>query len=293
MAKRKGLGRGLEALLPNMEETVEQIENTAISTSQETIYEIPVGSIDRNPDQPRQNFDQESLEALASSIRVNGVISPILLVKNGRRYTIIAGERRWRASQIAGLKTVPAIVRDWDEMKRQEAALIENIQRQDLNPIEEAEGIRRLMDEYQLTQEVISDRLGKSRPVVANLLRLLHLPEEIQNAVKNGVLSAGHARVLAGIDDPEKQKFLFEKTLSMHLSVRQLEDAAKAEKKPPKSKTATELPVEYHDLADRLRQSTGLRVHFSGSQNKGKIILEYASEQELERLWNLLEEQNQ
>lgn len=292
MAKKMGLGRGLSAILPDVEEVVQSVE--AVETagpaniSANTVAEIPVGDIDPNRNQPRKHFDDDALLALADSIRQSGVISPILVARDAGRYTIIAGERRWRASRIAGLETIPAIVREWDDIKRQEAALIENIQREDLNPIEEAQGVHALMDECALTQEAVAERLGRSRPAIANLLRLLTLPERIQSAVIEGTISAGHARVLAGIESREQQANLFAKTLQFGWSVRQLEAAAKEAPEKKEKKKSAPLPVEYEELTERLRSYTGLKVSLQGTRRKGKIVLEYASPEELERLWEIV-----
>ena len=296
MARKMGLGRGLSAILPDVEEVVESVEaapGKAVSALPgDTVIELPLGEIDPNRNQPRKHFDNEALSALADSIRHSGVISPILVARENGRYTIIAGERRWRAARLAELETIPAIVREWDDIRRQEAALIENIQRENLNPIEEAQGIFVLMNECALTQEAVSERLGRSRPAVANLLRLLNLPEVMMNAVADGVISAGHGRVLAGVSDKRIQAALFEKTVQQGWSVRQLEEAAKnaSDKKPAKEKTKYVFPVEYEELTERLRNATGLKVSLSGSEQKGKIVLEYASQEELQRLWDMLGE---
>jgi len=292
MAKKMGLGRGLSAILPDVEEVVESVESAEVGKSAlaptDAVCEIPVGDIDPNRNQPRKNFDDDALLALADSIRHSGVISPILVAREGARYMIIAGERRWRAARIANLETIPAIVREWDEIKRQEAALVENIQREDLNAIEEAMGVRALMDECALTQEAVAEKLGRSRPAIANLLRLLTLPAKIQSAVIEGGITAGHARVLAGIASREQQANLFAKTLQFGWSVRQLEAAAKQapEKKQQKPKAA--LPVEYEELTERLRNATGLKVKMEGSEKKGKIVLTYESADELQRLWDMI-----
>lgn len=296
MAKKMGLGRGLSAILPDVEDVVASVKDTPAPEKNSpaapagAVVELPLGDIDPNRAQPRKRFDDDALLALAESIRHSGVISPILVARSGSRYTIIAGERRWRAARIAEQKTIPAIVREWDDVKRQEAALIENIQRENLNAIEEAQGIAALMQECGMTQEAVAERLGRSRPAVANLLRLLSLPEKMQQAVIEGALTAGHARVLAGIADAQLQAALFAKTLQFGWSVRQLEAAAQTapEKKPKKNKP--ELPVEYRELEDRLRNATGLKVSMDGTAKKGKIILQYASEEELQRLWDLLGE---
>ena len=293
MAKKMGLGRGLSAILPDVEEVVEsvdQVSETPAPVPADAVVELSVGDIDPNRNQPRKKFDDDALLALADSIRHNGVLSPILVARDGRRYTIIAGERRWRAARLANCPTIPAIVRDWDDVRRQEAALIENIQREDLNAIEEARGIRRLMEECALTQEVVAERIGRSRSAVANILRLLNLPERIQNAVIEGTLSAGHARVLAGIDDAELQSGLFAKTMQFGWSVRQLEAAAKNAQTEKKEKPEpVALPIEYEELTERLRSATGLKVKLEGTQEKGKIVLQYTSEEELQRLWEWME----
>lgn len=289
MPRKTGLGRGLDALLPDVETTLSHLDSPDSSDPLDAVIDIPIHSIDPNPNQPRRTFDPESLSALSASIQSSGILSPILVAREGNRYTLIAGERRWRAARLANLTTVPAIVRDWDEIKRQEAALIENIQRDDLNPIEEAQGIARLIDQYSFTQEAIAERLGKSRPAVTNLLRLLTLPDFIQKAITDGTLSAGHARVLAGISDAEIQKMLFEKTINLHWSVRQLEMAARDAAKPKEEeKQKPSLPVEYSELGDAIRNATGLKVHFSGSKEKGKVILEYNDPESLQKLWDLV-----
>ncbi|MBP3656821.1 MAG: ParB/RepB/Spo0J family partition protein [Clostridia bacterium] len=294
MAKKMGLGRGLSAILPDVEEVVESVEAAPSALRAgipaDAVVELPVEDIDPNRMQPRKNFDDEALLALADSIRSSGVLSPILVAREGNRYTIIAGERRWRATRIAGLDTIPAIVREWDDVRRQEAALIENIQREDLNAIEEAQGIHALMDECAMTQEAVAERLGRSRPAVANLLRLLTLPKKMQAAVIDGSISAGHARVLAGITDREQQANLFAKTLQFGWSVRQLEAAAKNAPEKKAKKPAAALPVEYEELTERLRSATGLKVSMQGSAKKGKIILEYGSEEELQKLWDMMEQ---
>ena len=295
MAKKMGLGRGLSAILPDVEEVVESVE-TAQGRSQavvpaDAVVELPLSDIDPNRNQPRKKFDDEALTQLADSIRHSGVLAPILVARDGSRYTIIAGERRWRAARIAELSVIPAIVREWDEIKRQEAALVENIQRENLNAIEEAQGIWTLMNECALTQEAVSERLGRSRSAVANLLRLLNLPKAVQTAVIDGTLSAGHARVLAGITDKKMLADLFAKTIKQGWSVRQLEEAArKTPEKKDKPQKASALPVEYEELRERLRSATGLKVSMQGTEQKGKIVLEYGSQEELQRLWDMIGE---
>ena len=293
MSKKSALGRGLDALIPDMYVTVEQVTENRENLPQPegTIVEIPIGSIDPNVNQPRKRFDEDALQTLSDSIAQNGLFSPILVVRDDHnRYTIVAGERRWRAARMAGLSKIPAIVRDLDEQRRQEVSLIENIQREDLNPIEEAKGIYRLISEHSLTQEQISAKIGRSRPAVANLLRLLNLPQVIQDSLINGELTAGHARVLAGIDDPDFQNTLFVATLSNEWTVRQLENAAK--KGPPSSEEEKpekpSFPPEVNDLCDRIRNITGMQVQIKGSPDSGKLILPYSSRDELQKLWDLV-----
>ena len=302
MAKKMGLGRGLSAILPDVEDVVDSVERapahegasanpvagSAVDAA-EAVVQLRLGDIDPNRNQPRKRFDEEALRALADSIRTSGVISPILVARSGKRYTIIAGERRWRASRLAGLETIPAIVREWDQVRRQEVALIENIQRENLNPIEEAQGIYTLMNECALTQEAVAERLGRSRSAVANLLRLLGLPKEIQAAVTSGELSAGHARVLAGVGDKARQLALFRRAMQLGWSVRQLEAAAKEPGTKKEPRVAPALPAEYEELTERLRMATGLRVTLDGTSKKGRIVLQYDSEEDLQRLWDLME----
>ena len=281
MAKKShGLGRGLDSLFPGAEEW---------GTS---IQEIPVGELDPNPDQPRQSFDQESIAQLADSIRDQGVLQPLLVVPaSGGRYRIIAGERRYRASRIAGLETVPCIVKDIDVIRQMEIALIENLQREDLNPMEAARGIQALMKQCGYTQEKVSTRLGKSRPAVANLLRLLSLPEEVTEMVRDGLISAGHARVLAGIRDPEEQIRLAHRAADEGMSVRRLEQLASAAKeKPAKKRRPAPMPAELGELQEKIRLKTGLKSALTGSITKGRIVLQYSSRDELERLNELLDQ---
>ena len=225
MAKKiqRGLGRGLGALLGE-DVVAEAQEEAQVQATQPTepvdaVRMLPIGQIDPNREQPRRSFDEDALKELAASIEAVGVLQPIIVAPSGDRYTIIAGERRYRASRLAGLSEIPAIVRDWDSQKRLEAALIENLQRDDLNPVEEAMGVRRLMDEAGLTQEKAAERLGKSRPAVANLLRLLTLPDSVKALLAEGKLSAGHARALVTVD-PRRQVQLANLTVQQGWSSR-------------------------------------------------------------------------
>ena len=283
MPKKMGLGRGLDALLPEIEE------------QDASIREISVTEIDRNPQQPRRTFDEEALKSLSDSIKQSGVLTPLLVVQDGRRYRLVAGERRLRASLMAGLQTVPCVVRDFTRQQEMEAALVENLQREDLNPIEEAQGIRALMEQCGYTQEQAAERLGKSRPAVANSLRLLSLEDEITDAVRTGALSAGHARVLAGIRDKEERKALFRKALNEHLSVRQLEMlaadlAAGVKFAPSKKKAPKTLSLELKDMQERLRSVIGVKnVTIQGGEKRGKVVLNYRSAEELELIYAALE----
>ena len=200
MANKKGLGRGLDALL----ESYEPGKGPA------TLQEVSVYDIDTNPDQPRKTFDEEKLNELASSVKTHGIVQPLILYRQGDRYTIVAGERRYRAARLAGLKVVPAVITDKEEHELQEVSLIENLQREDLNPVEEAAAIRFLMVQHNLTQEEVSSRIGRSRPAVTNALRLLNLPDSVQGMLKEGTLSAGHGKMLAGLNDPDKAEKLAE-----------------------------------------------------------------------------------
>lgn len=294
MAKKMGLGRGLSAILPDVEEVVEsvdQVSESAAPVPADAVAEIPVGDIDPNRNQPRKKFDDDALlRRWPESIRHNGVISPILVARDNGRYTIIAGERRWRAARLANLSTIPAIVREWDDIKRQEAALVENIQREDLNAIEEAQGISRLMNECALTQEAVAERLGRSRSAVANLLRLLNLPARIQAAVIDGALSAG-PRARAG---GHRGQRIAGRAVRQNHAVRLVCAPAggRREKRPDEKKEKPQklpLPVEYEELTERLRTATGLKVKLEGTPEKGKITLQYTSEEELQRLWEWME----
>ena len=278
--KTHGLGRGLDSLFPGTEEW---------GTS---IQEIPVGDLDTNPDQPRQTFDNESIAQLADSIRDQGVLQPLLVVPfNGGRYRIIAGERRYRASRLAGLETLPCIVKDIDVVRQMEIALIENLQREDLNPLEAAKGIQALMKQCGYTQEKVSTRLGKSRPAVANLLRMLTLPDEVTEMVRDGLLSAGHARVLAGLNSREEQIRLAHLAANEGMSVRRLEQLASnvKAKKPARKRKAVSLPAELNELQDKIRMKTGLKSTMTGTISKGKIVLQYSTREELERLNDVLD----
>lgn len=279
MAMKKGLGRGLDALLGDYTQP-----------TPEGVQELDIHLIDTNAGQPRKDFDQEKLQELADSIRQHGVVQPILLRQNGERYVIVAGERRFRAARLAGLEKVPAIVKDLDEAQVMEVALIENLQREDLNPIEEAAAIRFLMQQHDLTQEEVSKRLSKSRPAIANSLRLLTLPEPVQEHLRRGELQAGHARALAGLQDPEAQAMLADKIVGEGLSVRAAEALVREQgQKPPRQKK--EPPATDPDLAAAeasLREWLGTKVSIQGSSQRGRIIIEYYNAELLQGIYDLL-----
>ena len=285
-AKKKGLGRGLDALLPEADELLPNV-----------VQEIPVGDIDPNTEQPRRSFPEEAMTQLSASVKEQGILQPLLVVEQpGGRYRIVAGERRWRAARLAGLATVPCMVRDMDMIRQMEVSLIENLQREDLNPMEEAAAIRALMQQCGYTQETVAARLSKSRPVIANLLRLLTLPKEVAQMVREGQLSAGHARVLAGLEREEDKIALARETLAKGYSVRQLEQLAALRREAEshgqaahKVKNARPLPPELKELEGRVRETLGMRATLSGNAKKGKIVLQYYSQEELERLYEVLE----
>lgn len=274
--KKNVLGRGLDALLPQ-----EQWEGAQ--------REIPVTLIDLNPDQPRRTFDPQALQELADSIREMGLLQPIVVRPMGGRYQIVAGERRYRAARLAGLTALPCIEKAFTNEEVRLAALIENLQRQDLNPMEQAVAIRSLMDTASLTQEEAARRLGKSRSALANTLRLLTLPDSVQQLVRDGALSEGHARVLAGIKGEVEQLRLAQVAIAQGLSVRALEllstQRSKGRAAPP-----PRLAPELQDLADRLHRATGVRTQITGDLQKGKITLNYKTPEELQSLYDALEQ---
>ncbi len=276
--KRSGLGRGLDVLLPPNDDEV-------VSS---TIREIDIDDIDPNTAQPRRVFEKESLAQLAQSISEAGILSPILVIENGMRFQIVAGERRFRAARMAGLTTIPCIVREMSTPQQMESALIENIQREDLNPIEEATAIKHLMQECQYTQEQVAKKLGKSRPVVTNALRLLTLPDEVMTLVLSGDLSAGHARVLVGVEDPSRQIELAQQCVLLGHSVRKLEELAKATPSIKKTAQPKMLAPELSTLQNAMREALGVKTTVQGNEKKGKITLAYHSAQELEHLYDMI-----
>ena len=291
MAKKlqRGLGRGLGALLGDdvVAEQEAPVVEVQPAADTDAVRMLPIRQIDPNKDQPRRSFDEEALKELAASIEAVGVIQPIIVTETGDRFRIIAGERRYRASRLAGLEEIPAIVRNWDQQKQLEAALIENLQRDDLNPIEEALGVKRLMEESGLTQEKAAERLGKSRPALANLLRLLTLEPSVQQLLVEGKLSAGHARALVTVDK-RRQVQLANLTVQQGWSVRQLEricaQPVKEEPKPAKVRDQ-----QFKELEGMARELFGTRAKLDGTHDSGKLTLYYYNADDLQRIWEVLE----
>ena len=281
---KSGLGKGLEALFPS---NVDVDSLGGAQATNEKIVEMKINEIEQDINQPRKMFDEEKLTELADSIKEHGVLQPIIVTKRDDFYQIIAGERRWRASKLAGLKTIPTIVRNYDEKKIREVSLIENIQRENLNPIEAAKAIKELMEEHNLTQEQLAKTLGKSRSAIANTVRILNLDERVIDLVNEGKLTEGHARSLVAITNQQKQYKLAMDIVNLDMSVREAETLVKEEKQPkaPKKNTSEKLEIIYKDFENRLKNSLGTKVAFRPqTKSKGKIIIEYFNSDELERL---------
>lgn len=275
---KKALGKGLGALL--------DAEN--ILSDDSGIVELKITDIEPNKEQPRKNFNQEKLHALAESIIQHGVVQPIIVRKENKGYTIIAGERRWRASKIAGLKTIPAIIKELSSKETMEIALIENLQREDLNPIEEAEAYQKLMEEHGLTQEALSKLVGKSRAAIANSVRLLTLADKIKDMLINELLTPGHARTLVTIEDKEKQEKLAEEIVEKNLSVRETERLINQKKGVKNKNKKINKDANILDIEERLKSIFGTKVDLRHSNNKGKIVIEYYSNDEFNRLIELI-----
>lgn len=286
MKKRPALGRGIDVLFHEYEQEAEQ------ETGDESrIRFLDVGLIDPNRDQPRKRFDQEKLEQLAQSIREVGVLQPLLVAERNGRYQIIAGERRWRAARLAGLDQVPCVVREAEQLQRMQIALVENLQRDDLNPVETAMALQGLITQCAITQEEAATKVGKSRPAVANLLRLLALPKELLDMVAQGSLSEGHARALLGLPEEASQLRLAKRVVDEGLSVRQTEALVRLQREGSEKKKPTEAPrlAELGLLEEAARKALGVRATASGSSTRGKLILHYNSPEELERLYEALQ----
>ena len=292
--RRSRLGRGLNSLLnvepadapaapPPAKRPEGADDHEATLESGSRLADVPVGEIDPNPHQPRREFKDAELDDLAASIKANGIIQPLVLRRADKRYQLIAGERRLRAAKRAGLATVPAVVRDADAMTQAQLALVENIQRADLNPIERAEAYQALLDQLGLTQAELAGRLGEDRSSVTNHLRLLKLCEPTRERVRGGHLTLGHAKVLAGVESEQEQDRLAKLVVDQSLSVRNLEKLVATPAAPPRA--AERAAANYGDLEDRLRRALGLRVQVQGrAGNKGKVVLHYATLDEFDDL---------
>ncbi len=302
---KKGLGRGLESLFSvyrdtevdttNVNDKIDEVPEVKVvkmapisdRIKGDMVEQIDVGMIDPNKDQPRKVFDQTALNELAASIKLHGIIQPLVVNKTGNRYMIIAGERRWRAAQIAGLKTVPAIVKEYDNRQIKEISIIENLQREDLNPMEAARAMKQLMDEYGWTQEVVADRLGKSRPVIANTIRLLNLEPEVIEMIEKGKLSAGHARSLVAVNNREAQIKLAKQVCEKKLTVRDLEKAVKQGKNGGASNAHQS--IELKQLIHDMQKVFGTKVSALGNDQRGRIYIDYYSVDDLQRVYDLVE----
>lgn len=290
MATKRGLGKGLDSMIP---EKVKKDEKKP-DVSRETL--IGINEIEPNKSQPRKNFDEDSLQELADSIKQYGIIQPLILQKKETYYEIIAGERRWRAARLAGLKKVPAIIRNYSDKEAVEISIIENIQREDLNPIEEAMAYQRLIQEFKLKQDEVAERVSKSRTAITNSMRLLKLDERVQQMLIDDIISSGHGRALLAIEDKNIQYTLAMQILDEKLSVRETEKLVKKilkdkqKKNTPEQKKDNKKQLLYQDLEEKIRSIIGTKVTINekGNSNKGKIEIEYYSEEELERIIDML-----
>ncbi len=289
----KGLGRGLDSLLGILDDE-KPVNNTKNDKKlddidkKEGVIDINMSLIDNNPAQPRKNFDPTALQELATSIKNYGVIQPIVVKKKGDRYLIIAGERRFRACKLAGVKTIPAVVRDYTDSQIKEIALLENIQREDLNPMETATCMQELLKDYGWTQEELSEKLGKSRPAVTNTLRLLSLCPEVQDMIRSGKLSAGHARCLVVVQDKDVQIRLANMAITKRITVRDMEKAIKELSNPQVKREVKPLSVELKDFVNSMQHTFSTKVNIKGDEKKGKIVINYYSSEDLDRIYNIL-----
>ena len=293
--KRNGLGKGLDSLIPDKKvksaasEKREDKKEELVNKTGEIM--VKINEVEPNREQPRKDFDEDALVELADSIKQFGILQPLLVQKKKDYYEIIAGERRWRAAKLAGLKEVPIIVKNYTEQEIVEISLIENIQRENLNPIEEAMAYKRLLEEFNLKQDEVAERVSKSRTAVTNSMRLLKLSERVQQMIVDDMISTGHARALLAIDDEEQQYILANKIFDEKLSVRETEKLVKALKNPKKEvkKTVIEHTFVYDNIEEQMKNIIGTKVSVNPKANgKGKIEIEYYSEEELERIYDLI-----
>ena len=292
-AKKGGLGKGIDSLIPNKvsaTKTEAKNENAKNDKVIEGVL-VNINKVEPNREQPRKNFDEDALLELSDSIKQFGVLQPLLVRKRKDYYEIIAGERRWRAAKIAGVKEVPVIVKEYTDQEILEIGLIENIQRENLNPIEEAIAFKRLLEEFNLKQDEVAERVSKSRTAVTNSMRLLKLSDKVQQMIIDDMISTGHARALLAIDDPELQYTLANKIFDEKLSVRETEKLVKEIKNPkkPKEKKVMENAFIYQDLEEKMKGVFGTKVSIaSKGKGKGKIEIEYYSDDELEHLFDMM-----
>lgn len=302
--KRNGLGKGLDSLIPNKSDKLTKPEtknnNSEVKVSPaKKVKEDPkaseillkINQVEPNRDQPRKEFDEDALLELADSIKQFGVLQPLLVQKKKDYYEIIAGERRWRAAKLAGLKEVPVLIKSYTDQEIVEISLIENIQRENLNPIEEAMAFKRLLEEFHLKQDEVAERVSKSRTAVTNSMRLLKLSDKVKQMIIDDMISTGHARALLAIEDEEQQYLLATKIFDEKLSVRETEKLIKSLKNPKKEvkKTTPEHQFIYNDIAEKMKSIMGTKVNINAKANgKGKIEIEYYSEEELERIYDLM-----
>ena len=297
MSIKGGLGRGLESLFSNYNGmnnnvTQETLEDEVLVNKGEegkSVRQISISLLDPNKDQPRKKFDEEALQELANSIKIHGVLQPILVVEKNGRYLIVAGERRFRASKIAGLKEIPCLVGDFNDNEIKEISIIENLQRKDLTPIEEAKAIKQLIDEFGWTQDVVAERLGKSRPAITNTLRILNLVPEVIQMIEDGKLSAGHAKSLVVVSDPEAQIRLAKQVCEKKLTVRDLEQAVKVKKANPKAEVSTKISPEFHELIMDMQRVFGTKISVMGNEHRGRIYIDYFSKDDLDRIYELID----
>ena len=307
MVRRTGLGKGLDALLDNNDDGDLRISPSAearasaapspAKNKEQDVVQLPIEKLVANPGQPRKNFDETELQELADSIKSYGIIQPIIAANAGDgTYIIIAGERRTRAAKLAGLDAVPVIIRDYTDQKRLEISLIENIQRSDLNPIEEAAAYKNLMDFSGLSQDDLATRVGKNRSTVANALRLLKLPVEIQKSIEEGKVSSGHARALLSVTNSKSREKLYKDVLAGDVSVREAEkraaelnaEKADGKEKPSPAKKSAKRPPEVDAMTEKFITKLGTKVVIEGDLNKGRILIDYYSMEDLERLYEIL-----
>ncbi len=294
MAKAvRGLGKGLDSLIPASVPKAEPVQETVKTEDHAQGTYVKITKVEPNREQPRKNFDEDALQELADSIKQYGIVEPLIVQDRTTYYEIIAGERRWRAAKLAGLKEVPVIVRNYTEQEIVEISLIENIQREDLNPIEEAQAYRRLLTEFNLKQDEVAERVSKSRTAVTNSMRLLKLCDEVQQMIIDDMITTGHARALITIEDPEQQYTIAQKVFDEKLSVRDVEKLVKNLNKPEKVKkepvTDKALEAVYQDLEEKLKQSLGTKVSIaSKGDGAGKLEIEFYTHDDLEKITDLL-----